>query len=360
MNFAIGFVLGIVVGAAIALIAGHLRARQASRQAAAQVAEAEARLRDCFGALAGEALDANSRRLAEQSAAALDGRHKLIDQAVRAVNERLEQIRGQMQQVETARKQEFGQLTASVASLATSAGELHRMLASTQRRGAWGERMAEDVLRLAGLQEGLNYSKQSTDAADSGRPDFTFFLPNDLKLNMDVKFPLERYKTYLDAETDAAREAELKQLIAAVRTHIRAVAGRGYIDPKAPTVNYVLLFIPSEQIFSLVLAAQADLIDEALGKRIVLASPLTLYAMLAVIRQAAENANVMKTADEVLDLLHEFGRQWQQYCDATDKLGARIEQALKEFQALRTTRCNMLQRPLDKIERLRENRGLPE
>ena len=264
MVFILGFLAGAVIGAAVALIASHLRAK---------IARSE--IQAAFSALAGEALEANSRRLSEISALALDGKKELIDKSITAVNERLEQIRQVIQRTESERKQDFGRLTNAVSSLSTTTGELHRMLASTQRRGAWGERMAEDVLRLAGLQEGVNYSKQSGEDAESGRPDFTFFLPNDLKANMDVKFPLERYKSYLDADSDDARQAELKQLVAAVRGHIRAVAGRGYIDPKIPTVPYVIVFIPAEQIYSLVLESAPDMIDEALSKRVGLGRPLT-------------------------------------------------------------------------------------
>jgi len=356
VEFVIGLIVGAILGAGIALAVGLIRARTA----AAQAQQALGQMRDTFAALAGEALDANTQRLTQQAAATLEGKKALIDQAVTAVNERLEQVRGVLQRVEAERKQDFGRLSSSVAGLTLTAGKLHEMLASTQRRGAWGERMAEDVLRLAGLQEGLNYTKQSSADAESGRPDFTFLLPNDLKANMDVKFPLERYKAYIDADDDEGRAGQLRELVLAVRGHVRAVAGRGYIDPSVPTVPYVIVFLPSEQIFSLVLHAAPDLVDEALAKRIVLASPLTLYAMLSILRQAAEHANIMKTADEVLTLLGEFTRQWGKYTEALDKLGQRIDQTRDEYEKLRTTRTNVLQRPLDKIDQLRTTRGLGE
>jgi DNA recombination protein RmuC len=345
-GFIIGFCIGAIVGAVIAIVIGLARSQADKRQ-----------MQEAFAALAAEALDANSRRLSEQAGAALESKKALIDQSVQAVNERLEQVRRFMQQIEADRKQDFGRLTGSVASLATTTGELHKMLASTQRRGAWGERMAEDVLRLVGMQEGVNYSKQSGEQAEEGsRPDFTFFLPNDLKANMDVKFPLERYKAYVDAVTDEARAGHLQQLVKAVRGHIGAVASRGYIDPKAPTVPYVIVFIPSEQIFSLVLSASPDLMDDALQQKVLLASPLTLYAMLAVIRQAAENANVLRTADQVVALVGEFSRQFVKYNDEMDKLGAKIEAASDQFQTVRSTRTNVLQRTVDKIEDLRAAR----
>jgi DNA recombination protein RmuC len=347
--FIIGFTLGALIGAGIALAAAVIRSRSERKQ-----------LRETFATLAGEALDANSRRLSEQAATTLDGKKQLIDQAVAAMNERLEHVRGYLQQVENARKQDFGRLSASVGSLSTTAGELHKMLASTQRRGAWGERMAEDVLRLCGLQERVNYVKQSSQDAESGRPDFTFFLPNDLKVNMDVKFPLERYKAYLDSEEADGRDGQLSELVRAVRGHVDAVSKRGYIDPSAPTLPYVIVFLPSEQIYSLVLEACPDLIDEALSKRVVLASPLTLYAMLAVMRQSAEHANVMREADEVMSLLNQFYTQWQKYNEELDRLGQRIESVAKQYDTVRGTRSNMLEKPLSKLEDLRNRRELPE
>ena len=349
MDYVLIFVVGLAVGAGGTFGIFHLSRRGSQEQ-----------LRQAFSSLAGEALDANSRRLADAAASQLDGKKALIDQTLQSLSERLEGVRQYLQGIEAQRRQDFGQLAGSVQSLSQSAGQLHQMLASTQRRGAWGERMAEDVLRLAGLQEKVNYLKQSTADAASGRAEFTFLLTNDLKANMDVKFPLERYKAYLDAPDDAQRAACVHELCTAVRGHLRDVARRGYIDPAVPTVPYVIVFIPSEQIFGLVLAAEPDLMDEAMGAHIVLASPLTLYAHLAIMRQAADHANLTRTADEVIALLEQFHKQWQLYNEQLDKLGQRIDGVAEQFRVVTTTRSNMLQKPLDKIEDLRQARGLPE
>jgi DNA recombination protein RmuC len=220
--------------------------------------------------------------------------------------------------------------------------------------------MAEDVLRLAGLEEGLNYLKQDADSAQGPREraDFTFLLPSGLRANMDVKFPLESYKAYLDAPDDAARQAGRRALAGAVRNHVRDVAGRGYIDPQVPTVPYCIVFIPSEQMFSLAMEEAPDLMDESLRRKVVLCSPLTLYAMLAVIRQAAENANVLRTADQIVALVGEFSRQWGKYNEEMDRLGQRMEAASSQYQVVRTTRTNVLQRLMDKVDGLRSARTL--
>ncbi len=352
MEFAIGLIIGLAVGMVFAFVLLAMR----SKASAADRADAEQQMREAFAAIAATALDANSKQLTERAESTLDGKKKLIDQSVQAINERLTKLAEFFQRTEGDRKAEFGKLSGSVNSLATSTGELHKMLASTQRRGAWGERMADDILRLAGLAEGVNYSKQSSADADGGRPDFSFYLPNDLTANMDVKFPLENYRAYLDAEDDKSRVESCQKLVRDVKGHVKAVADRNYITDS--TVQYVLLFIPSEQIFSLVLEIQPDLIDEALQRKIVLASPMTLYAMLSIIRQAAENANITKTADEVISLLTTFEKQWQKYNEELDRLGDRIEQTSKQFQTVSTTRSNVLQRQLNKIEDIRLQRPI--
>lgn len=346
MEIAIAFIVGVIIGAGIALIISALRARAG---------------RDSFTALAAEALDANSRRLAEVAGASLESKKELIEKSIAAMNERLERLRGFVQQVESERQKHYGQLTTSLSALSSTTESLRSALAGSKRLGAWGERMTEDVLQLAGMSEGVNYTKQSSDAAEgAGKPDFTFFLPNDLTVNMDVKFPLGKALAYLDAD-DEQRKSAGGEFVSAVRGHVRAVASakKGYINPTGGTVNYAIVFIPNEQVYSLAMELDKQLMDEALKMRIVMCGPLTLYAMLSVIRSAAENANIVKTADEVIALLGTFGKQWQRYKEAMDKMGLRLDQAKAEYDNLVTTRTNMLDRPLDKIAELRTTRELP-
>ncbi len=358
MELLIGLIIGLVAGLVLGLLISTLHRRhiKADREAALQ------QMRETFSDLAVQALDANTKRLTLQADSSLESKKKLIDQSIQAVNERLKEQREFLQRTEGERKTEYGKLSSSVGTLAITTGELHKVLASTQRRGAWGERMVEDILRLVGMTEGVNYRKQKTieDDGASSRPDFTFMLPNDLVVNMDAKFPHEHYKAYLDAADEAGRVENSRLLVRDVRGYITDISRRGYVNTKEGTVPYVLMFIASEQIFSLVMEAQPDLIDEALGKHVVLTSPMTLYAMLAVIRQSAERANLMKTTDEVIAILGAFDKQWQKYNEQLDMLGKYLGQATAKFQDVSGTRSNALQRQLNKIEDLRQQQGLPE
>ena len=352
------FIVGAIVGAVIALIISVIRARVGRDTFAAVSQEVIAESSKQIIIMAEQVLKAQS----EASAAQIEGKKELIDQSIVQMNERLERLRGFVQQAEADRQKHYGELTSSLSALSSTTESLRNALAGSKRLGAWGERMTEDVLQMAGMSEGVNYTKQSSEAAeDSGKPDFTFFLPNDLTVNMDVKFPLEKALAYLDAEGEDQRKNAGNGFVSAVRGHIRTVASakRGYINPTGGTVNYAIVFIPNEQVYSLAMELDGQLMDEALKMRIVMCGPLTLYAMLSVIRSAAENANIVKTADEVIRLLSAFNKQWQKYREAIDKMGNRIDEAKKSHDDLVGTRMRMLEKPLEKIEELRTARGLP-
>ena len=163
------------------------------------------------------------------------------------------------------------------------------------------------------MSEGINYIKQKTLEHASGRPDYTFLLPNNLKVNMDVKFPLENYQHYLDAQSEHDRRRFKEELLKNAKTMIKQVTTRDYINPGENTVDYVLVFIPNEQVYSFINEADPAIMDEALKQKVILCSPFTLYAVLAVIRQAVENFNLERTASEILKLLAEFSKLWNAY-----------------------------------------------
>jgi len=289
----------------------------------------------------------------------LEGKKELIDKSLTEMDKTLSDVRLKIEAV--------GKGTVEVSTLIKkhedvtlrlkdTTEHLKEALASSKKRGEWGERMAEDVISLAGMVEGINYIKQKTLEGSSGRPDYTFLMPNDLKINMDVKFPLDNYMLYLNASSDHDRKRYRDELLRNTKTMIKQVTTRDYINPADNTVDYVLIFIPNEQVYSFINEADMTIMDEALKQKVVLCSPFTLYAVLAVIRQAVENFSLEKTASEILKLLGEFSKQWNAYKDKFRVMGDRLEAARNEYDALITTRSNMLERPLKKIDELRSQK----
>jgi DNA recombination protein RmuC len=304
----------------------------------------------------GPTLEAERLRVA----ADLDSKKALIDQQLGAMSTQLGKVGELVQTLEGDRRQAFGELAGELrrqheglSALTENTQQLREVLASSKVRGQWGERMAEDVLRLAGFIEGVNYRKQST-LANAGRPDYTFMLPNGLALHMDVKFPLDNYVRYVEAGTDIERKRYRDQFARDVRDRVKELTTRGYLDAGDETVDLLLLFIPNESVYAFVAEHDRDMLDDALRHKIVLCSPLTLYAVLAVIRQAVDNFRLERTSNEILCLLGEFSLQWEKYTAQLDKVQQRFDGVAKEYAALMSTRHRALQRPLDKIEALRQ------
>jgi len=173
-----------------------------------------------------------------------------------------------------------------------------------------------------------------------------------------VKFPIDNYMHFLSAESDHDRKRFKDELLKNTRVMIRQLTTRDYINPVENTVDYVIMFIPNEQVYSFINEADITIMDEALRQKVILCSPFTLYAVLAVIRQAIENFNLERTASEILKLLSEFSRQWNAYKEKFKIMGERLDAAKKEYDTLVTTRSNMLERPLKKIDEIRKQKAI--
>ncbi len=387
MTEAVYFAVGAAFGALAALLIQRWRQKDAEKLAQELVNQAESRklqdleallgrVRESFQSLSLDALSKSNQELvrmaeeklgrhAAQGEKDLDAKKKLIDQNVETMRSDVHKMQELVAALERDRQLKFGELAAQLRTAAEQTGKLQdtaehlrQALSSSRSRGQWGERMAEDVLALAGFKEGFNYLKQKALETAGGRPDFTFLLPQERRLNMDVKFPLDNYIRYLEAGSDVERERHRKQFLSDVRTRIKEVTTRDYINPEANTLDYVLVFIPNEQVYAFIHENDRDLLDAALKQKVILCSPITLYAVLAVIRQGMANFAMERTAGTLLGLVDGFEKQFDAFVDSFDKVGKKIEAAQAEFKSLETTRRKALDRSIDKIRALREEKGL--
>lgn len=252
----------------------------------------------------------------------------------------------------------LAQQRAGIAELAQTAQGLREALASSKTRGQWGERMAEDVLRLAGFVEGVQYRKQKSVESGSGIPDFTFLLPQDALLYMDVKFPLDNYLRYVNSESDLEQVRYRDDFLKDVRAKVKELAGRRYADGSPSSVDCVLLFIPNEALYAFVQEHATTLLDEAMRERIIMCSPMTLFAVLAVVRQSVENFRMERTASEILEVLGDFTKQWDAFTDKMDSLGRGLDSVTRAYDELSGVRSRQLVRQLDRIEDLRRTHDL--
>ncbi|MDQ2930286.1 MAG: DNA recombination protein RmuC [Gemmatimonadota bacterium] len=381
MELLFAFVAGLLAGVVIFWLVARLRERDTASLAQELVRQAEtaktkevelltSNMRDSVKALTSELITGGVRQLndaareslsryTDENQAGLETKKGLIDQSLASMNVKLEKVNLLVSELEKVRAEKYGELSKQLvdASSATtklrdSADQLRGILSNPTARGQWGERLAEDVLRAAGLVEGINYKKQL--AMVSGcRPDFTFLLPNGLVLNMDVKFPLDNYLKSFDCASDAERKVCTDQFKRDVQKTIKQVHERGYIDSVENTVDYAILFVPNERVLSFLNECDATAIDGALRNKVVICSPFTLYAVLVVIRQAMDNFKFAQTTSEMLDLHAAFHKEWAKFTGAFDDIKESIDGLQESFETLITTRRRKLDGVLGKIDALR-------
>ena len=318
------------------------------------VKKGQDQLKEAFSALSNNALLENQKKfieLAEDKFSMVLGKtdeklgkkKELIDSALKQMNIDLKKLSDNT----VALKSQMEESRKRVGELSDTTTQLRQILSSSQARGQWGERMVEDILNFIGLSEGVNYGKQTQSGKD--RPDFTFFLPDNKKLNMDVKFPLNHYEKFLSSEIDSEKQAEKKAFLQDVRNRIKEVSKRTYIDPAGGTVDYVLLFIPNESIYSFLNQEDISLIDFSLEKKIILCSPITLYAVLSLIRQAISNFSMEKKAGEMQGYVGIFKKQWVEYLSQMKKIQGTLDTLNNHFDKLISTRRVQLEKPMGKI-----------
>ena len=296
----------------------------------------------------------------------LDTKAQVIDATLRGVStdvtKRLNELNTELQNLRESSSRQYGSVEEAVSALAKRTDNLKDILSNSQKRGQWGERLAEDILRSAGFVEGKNYSKQQQ-IEGGGKPDYRFEMPPDRVLFMDVKFPLDQYSLYIAAEDDAVRAQAKKQFLDALHGHITALAKRDYLD-KADnnTIDYVLMFVPNESISSFVHEADPELIDTALEQKVVLCTPLTLYAFLVVIRQATDSFHTEQNAADIMKRINLFNKEWVKYTEAVESVEDQFKKMIGTIESINVdgTRFKKLNVQVREIEKIRKREGIAE
>lgn len=338
-----GVFVGALVGIGAGCVVGLVVARRAALLVASTITHAQVGARSELDAAARHDLAVRQASF-EQRTGELKGELSRVTDLVMSLQRERAEQQGRVEQ-------RLAEVVAVSGKLSDTTQSLREALASPKARGQWGERMADDVLRAAGLVEGMSYRKQSATRVGTV-PDFTFMLPGGREMHMDVKFPVDNYLRYLDADTDEERDRFRVQFLRDVRARVKELSGRSYIDPHT-TLDEVLLFIPNESVYAFVHSHDRGLLDVALAQKVVLCSPCTLFSVLAVIRQAVEQAQLQRTSDDILTLLADFEDQWRRFTDAFDKVGRHLDTLQRSWDDLSGTRRRQLERPLDRIDDLR-------
>ena len=264
-----------------------------------------------------------------------------------------------------------GEIKSSITGVDQQTRNLISVLNNNQSRGQWAEFQVEDLLEIMEYKEGLHYQTQKR--MSSGTiPDFTFYLPENKTINMDSKFPLTNYmeiaKLNRDLEdetldefsrkeiTESIRSKNKEFLDKAIKTKIDDTSSReGYISAEEGTVDFVLMYIPLENLYHFLLtseigASRTPVIQYAFSKKVILVSPQTLMAYLETIRHSMKLFSLQTDTKNILATHEKIKVEIRKFIESFDDVTKRLDQTVKSFEALKTTRVNKLEKSFEELD----------
>jgi DNA recombination protein RmuC len=325
--------------------------------------QAEAKLKEVFESLANKTLSSTTEALRRSSEASLNASKALLDQAAETRSAEIKglldplklEIEG-MRQFGERLKGDEGALKAELARLSQETGQLSQTLRSSQGRGRYGEFVLERYATWAGLQKGVHYDTQvQTRGRDDDRtvkPDFVLHLSPGKDIIIDSKAVFEAYQNAMDEPDKERRAQHLAQHLVYLKMTINNLASKKYQDQFLTAPDFVVLFLPAEPLLEAALEQDPKLFEEAFQKKVVLATPSAMMAMLKVVHRAwteatmAENAQAIVEQGQVLmDRLVKFmehlallGRKLDEsvdsYNDAYGSLKKNLYPAIRDLKAL--------------------------
>jgi len=319
---------------------------QISTQLAAE-RDAQVRLTHEFKALSADALSRNNTSflelaretfstLQQQSIGDLEKRQLAIDAIVKPLKESLEQVDAKIGAIENARKEAYGTLSEQLRSLNTAqlllqteASRLSTALRSTTYAGSWGELQLRRVVEMADMLAYCNFSEQET--AGGLRADLVVRLPGGQRIVVDAKTPLEAFRAAMQATEETVRLMHFAEHAAKVRGHIDALGSKNYWEQFRPAPEFVVLFLPGDQFLGAALHADSTLMDRALSRRVLLASPSTLIALLKAAAYGWRQESVSKNAEEISQLGRQLHDRIATFTENLDKIGRGLDTAVKGF-----------------------------
>jgi DNA recombination protein RmuC len=315
--------------------------------------DAKTRLSEAFKSLAAEALAGNNtgflilaeekfKALKEEAAVDLEARREAIEAIIQPLTETLSAYQKETKELEDKRLRELstvGEQLRAVASAQTTlqseTAKLVNALKSPQVRGRWGEIALRKTAELAGMSVHCDFVEQESVTTDAGRlrPDMVVKLPAGREVVVDSKVPLGGFLEALEAKTDNEREAALAKHASQVNQHVAKLASKEYWDQFTAAPEFVVLFIPNDSFLAAAAEKDPALVESALTRKIVIATPTTFIALLRAIAYGWRQELVAESAQRISALGQELSDRMGTLAEHFVKVGGAIGKAVESYNA---------------------------
>lgn len=375
---ALWLLIGLILGAGVTLLALRARLRALSADAARTGAleqelvgahkdleheralaeerlvtlqDAQERLSSSFKALSAEALQASMAQLTEMARAQLQTaevqakgdlqrRHQAVEQLVAPLKEQLGRVDAQLVKLDQERRESRGRLeqqlrtlTETGEKLRSETGALVTALRKPNTRGQWGQMQLRNVVELAGMVKHCDFVEQSSLPGDESqlRPDLIVSMPGGKHVVVDAKAPLQGVLDAYAARDDEERERHLRDHARLLRKHVKLLADKAYWDGLDSAPDFVVLFLPGEHLYGAALDADPSLIEDAMRRRVLIATPTTLLAILRAVSYGWQQERVAESAQKISDLGRELHVRLVKLSSLISTLGQRLNSTVKAY-----------------------------
>ena len=334
------------------LITARERARMLE-DAIAQQQAAKAELGEAFKGLASNALESSMTQFLNLAQSTFERanemhqldskqRHSAMDQMIKPVSDALERYQVHVGQLERDRQRAFQSIdtelkrvTEAHVHLARETSALKNALKRPHVRGRWGEVQLRNCIELAGMSEYADVSFQDFSTDEEGArhiPDMIVRMPGGRKVVVDAKTPIDAFLASLDAATEEGRGLEMARHGRHVKEHVRRLSTRAYSDAVGESADFTVLFLPNESFLYAALETEPDVVEFALQKKVLIATPPTLIGLLKVIRYGWSEQRLAENAQKISEMGQELHKRLCDFVDTYQNVGKHLTKAKEEYE----------------------------
>jgi DNA recombination protein RmuC len=280
-----------------------------------------------FKAMAADALNENSKQFSDKTELQLKPLHDQLNKLAKEtkdLEDKRQESRGQLSEQLTKLHQATSSLQLKSESLSTA------LRGSSQARGQWGETVLERIFELAGMTKDMHYKMQGT-VADGKRPDFQIMLPGGDVIPVDSKVPMAAFLDSQKEDDADARAALLKQHTADVLKHVKVLAKKDYAKNVQGEIDFTVMFLPGDHLLSATFEYDQHLQEKAMGERVLIATPVTMMALLRTVDLYWQQEKIAKNASEIVETAKQYHDRMRVFTDHITKVGKNLKSSVDSY-----------------------------